>query len=118
MKTDTKLYKLYQESRISGGNKKLSMNVRYSEELQSILKAETDFLSNNATLSERLYCWLHDIHEIQMCPYCNEKPLLYRGKIDKGYYATCGRQECKSKGMSTYKNISLEKPLHSFGAYF
>ena len=109
MKTDTKLYKLYQESRIAGGNKKLSMNVRYSEELQSILKAETDFLSNNATLSERLYCWLHNIHEIQMCPYCNEKPLLYRGKIDKGYYATCGRQECKSKGMSTYKNISLEK---------
>lgn len=110
MKKDTELYDVYQQSLIFGGNKKLSMNLRYSKKLQEILKEETSFLPDNATISERLYCWLNNIQERQMCPYCHERPLLYRGKIDKGYYATCGIPECKHIGMSLgSKNISPER---------
>ena len=110
MKKDTELYDVYQQSLIFGGNKKLSMNLRYSKKLQEILKEETSFLPDNATISERLYCWLNNIQERQMCPYCHERPLLYKGKIDKGYYATCGMSECKHIGMSLgSKNISPER---------
>ena len=110
MKTDTKLYSIYLESQKSGGNKKLSMNIRYSIELQKILIEETNFLPDNATLSERLYCWLNDIHERQLCPYCKNKYLIYRGKVDKGYYATCGSNECKYAAIiAGQKKISLER---------
>ena len=110
MKTDTKLYSIYLESQKSGGNKKLSMNIRYSIELQKILIEETNFLPDNVSLSERLYCWLNDIHERQLCPYCKNKYLIYRGKVDKGYYATCGSRECKRAGIANgQKQISPER---------
>lgn len=110
MKTDTKLYELYQECLIHGGNKKLSMHVHYSPELQLLLKEETSFLSEDASLSERLYCWTHDIHELQMCPYCKERPLRYAGKMNKGYFGTCGDKECMRLGeISGPKKITKEK---------
>lgn len=110
MKTDTKLYSIYLESRKFGGNKKLSMNIRYSIELQKILIEETDFLPDNTTLSERLYCWLNNIHERQLCPYCKNKYLIYQGKVDKGYYATCGSKECKHAAIiAAQKKISPER---------
>lgn len=110
MKTDTKLYSIYLESRKFGGNKKLSMNIRYSIELQKILIEETDFLPDNTTLSERLYCWFNNIHERQLCPYCKNKYLIYQGKVDKGYYATCGSKECKHAAIiAAQKKISPER---------
>lgn len=96
------LWKTYQESKEiypNSANKRFSSVVRHSDELLDELKKETDFLSGDASVSERLYCFVHDIHEIRKCPYCG-KPLLYTGKMDKGYYATCGSAECRKLGMA------------------
>lgn len=110
MNTETKLYKLYQECLSYKGNKKFSLNVRRSPELQDILKKETSFLSENASLTERIYCWLHDIHEIKMCPYCNIKPLLYTEKLDRGYYKTCGDKNCRHTAeVNAHKKVSPER---------
>lgn len=99
MNKDTLLYKTYDlYKQLNNTNKRLSSTVRNSPELINILTEETNFLPNSSSISERLYCYIHDLHEIQRCPYCG-KPKLYRGKIDKGYFATCGSDECKSIGI-------------------
>lgn len=107
----SRLQETYQESKElypNSVNKRFSSVVRNSSELLDELKYETKFLPDDASASERLYCFVHDIHERQTCPYCG-RPLLYTGKMDKGYYATCGSDLCRKQGMSKgAKNQSPE----------
>lgn len=53
----------------------------------------TSFLHNEATISERVYCIKHDITTQPLCKYCGQ-PLRFH-KMDKGYFATCGDEDCK-----------------------
>lgn len=80
------------------GNKRFIIIARNNAELQQQLINETSFLINNPSLSERAYCVLHDIKEQPVCKWCGE-PLRFR-KMDKGYFATCGKKECKGKGIA------------------
>lgn len=49
------------------------------------------------SLSERLYCWVNNLKEIPKCPVCGNNKRFR--KFNKGYFATCGNQSCKSKLM-------------------
>lgn len=120
----SKLHEVYQKSKDlypNCVNKQFSATVRHSDELLNELKEETKFLSDRSSVSERLYCFVHNIHEIQKCPYCG-KSLLYTGKMDKGYYATCGSDECRKLGMTrgstnrsdTKKNIAIAKAKETY----
>lgn len=80
------------------GNKSFMIKVRYNQDLIHQLIDETSFLINNPSLSERAYCVLHDIKEQPICKWCGD-PLRFH-KMDKGYFATCGKQECKCKGIA------------------
>lgn len=100
MLKNTNLYKLYLESKESGDNYKLSTRAHHDEEIFNELKYETTFLPDDATVSERLYCYIHDIHHILLCPYCHKNKLKYTGKLNKGYYSTCGNNDCKHIGIT------------------
>lgn len=83
--------------------------LRYNKDLLQELYNFTIFLDikkikYNIAISnsERMYCWYYNITEILFCKYCN-KPLKFRS-FNKGYYATCGDKECKSKSI-IYSNI-------------
>ena len=99
MLTNTELYSTYLTCKeLSNSNKRLSIRVRNSDTLISQLIDETSFLPESSSISERLYCYVNNISEIPKCPYCG-KPKLYKGKMDKGYYSTCGSDECKKRGI-------------------
>lgn len=98
MNTGTPLYNLYVETRKAGGNKKLSYTVNHDNGIKEILINETSFLPDDSSISERLYCYINDMHSTPTCPYCGDK-LRYYGKMNRGYYATCGKDECKKIGM-------------------
>lgn len=62
----SKLQDVYQESKEfypNSVNKRFSSVVRNSSELLDELKYETKFLSDNASVSERLYCFVHDFNK-------------------------------------------------------
>lgn len=57
------------------------------EELDKI----TNFLPNETSISERAYCVMNNITNVQLC-ICS-KPLAFH-KFNKGYFKTCGREIC------------------------
>ncbi len=82
---------------LSNNNPK-SMMVRLRKtDNQEILINETNYLPLNISLSERLYCWVNNLKEIPKCPVCGNTKRFR--KFNKGYFATCGNQSCKSKLM-------------------
>ena len=72
--------------------------LRYNTDLLNELIAKTTFLLNNPTNSERMYCWYHNITEIQKCPHCG-KPRKFH-KFTYGYFPTCGSKECRAKSVA------------------
>ena len=75
----------------------------------------TNFLPDETSISERIYCILNDINSVQKCPFC-EQPLLFSAAKNKGYYSTCSKNKCKrlykpnwkspaSGQLSSYKEI-------------
>ena len=108
MLENTPLYKLYLDSRKNGGNRKLSYCVNHDTDLIEQLTNETNFLPNDSSISERLYCYIHNISFTPKCPYCGNKLKYY--KLNKGYYSTCGSNECKHAGIvKGAKNRTKEK---------
>lgn len=72
--------------------------LRYNTDLLNELITQTAFLLNNPTNSERMYCWYHNITEIQKCPHCG-KPRKFH-KFTYGYFPTCGSKECRAKSVA------------------
>lgn len=72
------------------------LRARQDPELKEDLINQTHFLPSTASLSERAYC--HFKHMTPpLCPVCG-KPRKFH-KFNKGYFATCGDNACKSKLM-------------------
>lgn len=92
---------LFDSYKNSNNWKSLLVKIRYNKELEEWIKKETSFLDSieDVTISERIYYLKNDLKEIQLCPYCNKKPLRLK-KLDKGFYKTCGDDNCKKQGMS------------------
>lgn len=79
----------------------LIVSLRYNKTASQELIDKTAFLNDysDVNTSERLYYYLHNLTEPVLCPYCHKKRKLFI-KLDKGFFATCGDEECKKQGMS------------------
>lgn len=55
----------------------------------------TNFLDEKNSLSERIYCILHNIKSKNKCPYCNNK--VKYANFNEGYRRHCGNRECSYK---------------------
>ena len=97
MKTLNELITEY-KSRPKNG---LIVSLRYNKTASQELIDKTAFLNDysDVSTSERLYYYLHNLTEPVLCPYCHKKRKLFI-KLDKGFFATCGDEECKKQGMS------------------
>lgn len=97
MKTLNELITEY-KSRPKNG---LIVSLRYNKTASQELIDKTAFLNDysDVSTSERLYYYINNLHEPQLCPYCHKKRKLFI-KLDKGFFATCGDEECKKQGMS------------------
>lgn len=62
-----------------------------SMEFQHIVMC-TNFLNPSATLSNRIYCIMNDIHSLPLCEVCNTNPKAFI----TSYLKTCNSQKCKS----------------------
>jgi hypothetical protein len=63
----------------------------------------TNFLEENVTISERIYCILNDISEKKKCPYCNDKLIKY-SNFGVGYKRHCGTRKCSYLDKSIYRD--------------
>ncbi len=72
--------------------------LRYNKDLLTELIQKTQFLINNPSNSERMYCWYHNINEQLVCKHCG-KPRKFR-KFTFGYFPTCGSKECRAKSVA------------------
>lgn len=79
----------------------LIVSLRYNKTATQELIDKTSFLNDypDVSISERLYYYLHNLTEPVLCPYCHKKRKMFI-KLDKGFFATCGDEECKKQGMS------------------
>jgi hypothetical protein len=74
-------------------------------ELFKNICTQTSFLPAAARLSERIYCVLHNIKTVQICPYCG-KHVLCSAYHDKGYRPTCDNNKCKRLHNADWKSPS------------
>lgn len=74
-------------------NKGLMVKLRYDDFLKTEIINNTQFLPEESSLSERVYCLKNNIKEQLLCPVCN-KPRKFRN-LTLGYFATCGDKTCK-----------------------
>lgn len=63
----------------------------------------TDFLGETETLSERLYCIMHDVSSIGNCPYCNNMRIKY-ANYTEGYRRHCGNRKCNYIYKAVFKH--------------
>lgn len=79
----------------------LIVSLRYNKTASQELIDKTSFLNSysDVTISERLYYYINNLTEPQLCPYCNKNKRQFI-KLDKGLFATCGSDTCKKQGMS------------------
>lgn len=79
----------------------LIVSLRYNKTASQELIDKTEFLNkySDVNISERLYYYINDLHEPQLCPYCHKNKRQFI-KLDKGLFATCGADTCKKQGMS------------------
>ena len=81
-----------------GGDARAIMtSLRNADNLNDFIQ-ETNYLPSDIDKSCRYYCWLNGIKEYPTCPYCG-KPKKFHD-LKKGFFATCGDAECRSKAMS------------------
>ena len=81
-----------------GGDARAIMtSLRNADNLNDFIQ-ETNYLPSDISKSCRYYCWLNGIKEYPTCPYCG-KPKRFND-LKKGFFATCGDAECRSKAKS------------------
>ncbi len=67
--------------------------------IQDKIIKNTSFLNplrDKVSLEERIYCTINNIKTPLLCPYCG-KIRSFSGRINHGYWQTCGSKECNSK---------------------
>ncbi|MDO8640828.1 MAG: hypothetical protein Q7R33_04740 [Nitrosarchaeum sp.] len=74
------------------------INHKYEDKFNEIFE-KTSFLEN-VSLSERIYCIIHDIIKKENCPYC-DKYVRYANFIE-GYRRHCGDRCCSYKDKSVH----------------
>ena len=88
------------------GNLVSIMNIlRNHPEYLKLLISETELLPSDISDSERLYCWIHNIKNVPVCPFCGKPKKWYNTK--KGYLDTCGSDECKLKARNYNSSVEL-----------
>lgn len=96
---ETYIKQIFNEYQSKNNWKGLIIKLRYDQQLKSELIQNTSFLPDSTSNSERVYYYKEGLKEIQFCPYCKTKPLKFH-KLDKGFFGTCGDEQCKKEGMS------------------
>lgn len=83
--------------------------IKRNKDLYNELISYTSFLSNNASISERLYCFKEHVISLPVCPKCNTP--LHFIKINLGYKNTCincGEKRIKLNQETIVSNLTLE----------
>ena len=80
------------------------LNVK-KEYLTGLIIPYTSFLNNEVSLSERLYCFLNNINEIQKCKNCQEKEVKFY-RFSEGYRDYCCNKCATS---SKERNLKIEE---------
>lgn len=81
--------------------KKWFVNNNFEKEYNLIIN-KTSFLNDDVSLSERIYCILNNIKELDTCPYCGNK--VKYANFGIGYRRHCGNRECSYKDKKIYKD--------------
>jgi len=89
------------------GGKSLIMASRHNKDIQTEIFERTSFLSDTASVSERLFVLINDINEQLKCKYC-DKNLKFH-KLNKGYYGTCQTKICIKKHRGAINRESSKK---------
>lgn len=97
-------------------NKKLNgliVELRYNLELVNEIKCITKFLDDNSTISMRVYCLLNKITDKPICS-CGKQLKFH--KISRGFYGTCGNEQCvhilrSVKSIESNKKIDKKKSV-------
>lgn len=66
----------------------------------------TSFLKLNATISNRIWCILHDIVESPKCIICDENATFLPNK-GAGYAKTCSKPSCKTKASTDIRHATM-----------
>ena len=88
---------LIAETKLNNNTKSLIATIKQSKNYTQELISRTQHLPKSADIIERLYNVYYNINEVQLCPFCNEKPLKWSGRFLDGYKETCCSKECTSK---------------------
>lgn len=90
--------------------KRFSFEIKSNYELYSSILKVTNFLNQNVTLCERVYCILNDIHEVKICPTCNKNPVKFKS-MNRGYLDHCCSKCSKLDSLvnEKQKNTCLKK---------
>jgi hypothetical protein len=81
--------------------------IGYFKSRKDELRNITEFLSPDASLSERAYCVMRGINEAPTC-VCG-RPLVFH-KFNKGYFKTCGLDQCvKSARVGAISGTMMER---------
>ena len=89
------------------------------KEHQEIIDANIKFLDDNSNPSEKLFCYLNNITEIQKCQYCNDNKVKFNS-YSEGYSIYCS-SKCSNRSehkmekarQTTLKNYGVEYPAQS-----
>lgn len=107
---DGELFELYNKSiqSKSGTLKLFSAHVNKNNHYKNLLIESTNFLSETASIKERIYCYVNNINAVPLCPFCG-KPRKFSDRIKTGYHGTCGSKICMAEGAHVGSLHSMEK---------
>ena len=94
---------LIEKTKLNNNTKSLIATIKESKYYIQELISRTQYLPKSADIIERLYNVYYNINEVQLCPFCNEKPLKWSGRFLDGYKETCCSKECTSKLLASQK---------------
>lgn len=89
----TTLFDNYKDKKKNGLISSIRNNEDYIKEIINL----TEFLDHSTKISARVYCILNDIDKKPLC-YCGKQKKFH--KINRGFFRTCGNEECVSEALS------------------
>lgn len=90
----------------------LMTKLRYNPEIVKDINTMTNFMDENSSISERVYCLYNGITERPTCPICNIRQKRFE-KMDKGYFSSCGDDECKRQIHIINNRVACNKKDHT-----
>ena len=91
-----------------------SAKVKYNKQLVELIKVATNFLPQDATLSERVYLIEHSLQSPPLCNVCKTNAQSFSKYSDRNYTGTCSRT-CSIKDPLTYQK-AINTKLQKYGA--